>query len=107
MPPTFGEGKNSWLTGTAAWSFVSVSQAILGVKPDYDGLRLEPCVPENMKQFSISRRFRGATYRIRVENPDGVQRGVKCIRVNGARIDGSLVPALPAGGTAEIVVEMG
>ena len=105
--PSFGEGKNSWLTGSAAWSFVSISQAILGVKPDYDGLRLEPCVPENMHNFSVSRRFRGATYRIRVENPDGVQRGVKCVRVNGEKLDGELVPAFPAGSTVDVIVEMG
>ena len=105
--PSFGEGKNSWLTGTAAWSFVSISQAILGVKPDYDGLRLEPCVPENMHSFSVSRRFRGATYRIRVENPNGVQRGVKCVRVNGEKLDGELVPTFPAGSTVDVIVEMG
>ena len=61
--PVFGEAKNAWLTGTAAWTFVSVSQGILGVQPQYDGLKLDPCVPKAWKSFSISRRFRGARRR--------------------------------------------
>ena len=90
--PSFGEGKNSWLTGTAAWTFLSVSQAILGVKPTLDGLQIDPCIPAAMKGFTVSRRYRGATYHITVENPDGVQKGVKSLLVDGAAVDGTVIP---------------
>ncbi|MCR5136278.1 MAG: glycosyl transferase [Oscillospiraceae bacterium] len=102
-----GEGKNSWLTGTAAWSFLSVSQAILGVIPTFDGLRIDPCIPGRVKEYTVTRRYRGAVYRIRVENPDGVQHGVKGILLNGTEQTGNLVPPIPAGSEAEITVLMG
>ena len=105
--PSFGEGKNSWLTGTAAWTFLSVSQAILGVKPTLDGLAIDPCVPGDVKGFSVVRRYRGAEYRIRVENPDGVQKGVRQLLVDGERVEGNLIPVQPAGGTVEVRVTMG
>jgi len=105
--PTFGEGKNSWLTGTAAWSFVSVSQCILGVKPGYDGLVIDPCVPSGLTEYTVSRRFRGATYVIHVDNSAGVQHGVKAVTVNGQPLDGCEIPAFPAGSTAHVRVVMG
>lgn len=105
--PSFGEGKNSWLTGTAAWSFVSISQAILGVQPDYDGIRLDPCIPAEIGKYSVSRRFRGAVYNIRVENPHGVQHGVKQIWVNGEKIASNVVPIFPEGECVDVCVEMG
>src|SRR5690554_3449049 len=64
-----GEAKNSWLTGTAAWNFVAVSQWILGIRPDYDGLIIDPCIPSDWNGFTVTRKFRGATYRITVKNP--------------------------------------
>jgi len=105
--PTFGEGKNSWLTGTAAWSFVSISQTILGVKPDYDGLLLSPCIPADMKEYCVSRRFRGAVYDIRVENPNGAESGVKAVYVNGEKLDAALIPVFPTGSRVDVRVEMG
>ena len=105
--PSFGEGKNSWLTGTAAWTFLSVSQAILGVKPTLDGLSVDPCVPARVSGFTVCRRYRGAEYRIRVENPRGVQKGVACLEVNGVPVEGPVIPVQPAGSTAEIRVLMG
>ncbi len=105
--PSFGEGKNSWLTGTAAWTFLSVSQAILGVKPTLDGLAIDPCVPADVKGFSVVRRYRGAEYRIRVENPDGVQKGVRRMLVDGKAADGNLIPVQPAGSVVEVLVTMG
>ena len=105
--PSFGEGKNSWLTGTAAWTFLSVSQAILGVKPTLDGLAVDPCVPARVKGFTVCRRYRGAEYRIRVENPEGVQKGVVRLGVNGEAVEGCVVPVQPAGSVAEIQVLMG
>ena len=94
--PTFGEAKNSWLTGTAAWTFVSISQAILGVQPELDGLRIDPCVPPEWTHLTLTRRFRGAQYCITVENPDGAEHGVRELYVDGVRQDGNLIaPAAP------------
>ncbi|MCR5088465.1 MAG: glycosyl transferase [Oscillospiraceae bacterium] len=105
--PGFGEGKNSWLTGTAAWSFLSVSQAILGIRPTLDGLMIDPCVPSALKSFTVTRRFRGALYRIQVENPEGREHGVREIRVNGEACESRVLPVIPAGSLAEVEVRMG
>ena len=105
--PSFGEGKNSWLTGTAAWTFLSVSQAILGIKPTLDGLRVDPCLPHTLGGFSLTRRYRGATYRITVENPAQVEYGVKSVSVDGKPIEGQVLPLLPAGAACEVRVVMG
>ena len=105
--PSFGEGKNSWLTGTAAWTFLSVSQAILGIKPTLDGLMVDPCLPHTLGGFSLTRRYRGATYRITVENPAQVEYGVKSVSVDGKPIEGQVLPLLPAGAACEVRVVMG
>ena len=89
---TFGEGKNSWLTGTAAWFFVAISQYILGIQPTFEGLMIDPCIPSWLKEFSCTRLFRGVTYHITVDNKAGVEKGVTEIKVDGIRIDGSLIP---------------
>ncbi|MBR3531603.1 MAG: glycosyl transferase [Bacteroidaceae bacterium] len=99
-----GEGKNSWLTGTAAWMWLTASQYILGVKPSYDGLFIDPCVPSSCREFTVKRQFRGAEYLIHVSNPNGVQKGVKCITVDGQAIDGNVVPALEGTHTVEVVM---
>ena len=105
--PGFGEAKNSWLTGTAAWSFVSISQCILGVKPTLDGLMLDPCVPAAWRSFTVTRRYRGAEYRITVENPDGVQRGVRSLTADGAPVSGNILPLAPPGAAVEVRAVMG
>lgn len=105
--PFFGEAKNSWLTGTAAWSFVSISQSILGVIPEFDGLRIAPSVPSDWKKFTIRRLFRGTEYVITVNNPDGVESGIREIKVNGEKINGSVLPLLNIGEKAEVEVLMG
>ena len=87
-----GEGKNSWLTGTAAWMWYTVSEFILGIQPDYEGLRIDPCLPSAAKEYTVKRRFRGALYHIHVVNPDGHQKGVKRISLDGKAISGTLVP---------------
>ncbi len=79
----FGQAKNSWLTGTAAWTFMNVSQYILGVQPTLTGLEVNPCVPKNFGDFTITRKFRDVTYHIQVENPDHVEKGVLEIVVDG------------------------
>ncbi|MCR5272807.1 MAG: glycosyl transferase [Lachnospiraceae bacterium] len=88
--PKFGEAKNSWLTGTAAWTFVDVSQFILGIQPDYDGLRVDPCIPKDWDGFKLNRKFRGATYNITVENPNRVEKGVKEMYVDGKKVSGNV-----------------
>ena len=104
---TFGEAKNSWLTGTAAWTFVNVSQYILGVQPMLQGLRLDPCVPSSLRSFRITREFRGATYDILVENPAGVQKGVARVMADGKLLPDNLIPCAPAGTTVSVIVTMG
>ncbi|TRX66567.1 GH36-type glycosyl hydrolase domain-containing protein [Carboxylicivirga sp. M1479] len=101
-----GEAKNSWLTGTAAWNYYAITQYILGVQPDYDGLKIEPCVPGDWKEFEVKRQFRGVDYNIKVLNPNGVCKGVESITVNGDEIEGNVVPLLQEG-THEVIVRMG
>ena len=103
--PTFGEAKNSWLTGTAAWTFLDVSQYILGIRPDYDGLIIDPCIPDTMDGFTAKRKFRGNTYHITVRNPAHVQKGVTKLIVDGATIDGNMIPAINGTGH-DVTVEV-
>ena len=105
--PTFGEAKNSWLTGTAAWTFVSISQAILGVQPELDGLRIDPCVPPEWTHLTLTRRFRGAQYCITVENPDGAEHGVRELYVDGVRQDGNLIAPAAPGSVVSVRVVLG
>lgn len=102
-----GEAKNSWLTGTAAWNWYAITQFILGIKPDYDGLVIDPCVPKDWKHYEIKRKFRDAEYVIKISNPDGVCRGVKSVLVNGKSVDGNLVPHQPAGSVNTVEVTLG
>lgn len=103
--PNFGESKNSWLTGTAAWTFLDVSQYILGIRPDYDGLIIDPCIPDTMDGFTAKRKFRGNTYHITVRNPAHVQKGVTKLIVDGAAIDGNMIPAINGTGH-DVTVEV-
>ncbi len=105
--PTPGEGKNSWLTGTVAWSFVTLSQYILGIQPDYDGLIIDPCIPTAWKKFSVIRKFRNSTYTITVTNPKGVSKGVKVLTLDGKEIEGNKVPILNDGKNHSVGVELG
>ena len=99
-----GEGKNSWLTGTAAWMWYTVSEFILGIKPDYEGLLIDPCLPSTAKEYEVTRKFRGGEYHITVKNPSGNQKGVKQITVDGTPISGTIIPC--SEGKHEVVVEM-
>lgn len=102
-----GEAKNSWLTGTAAWNFAAITQYILGVKPDYNGLGVNPCIPKGWKGFKVSRKYRGATYNIEVKNPNGVSKGIASITVDGQVVQGNVLPLLAAGSTGNVVVTLG
>ena len=105
--PTFGEAKNSWLTGTAAWTFVSISQAILGVQPELEGLRIDPCIPPEWKTVTLTRRFRGAQYHITIENTDGAEHGVRALYVNGKPQEGNLIAPAAPGSVVSVRVVMG
>jgi cellobiose phosphorylase len=87
-----GEAKNSWLTGTAAWTFTNISQYILGVYPTHKGLSINPCVPSDFGDFKITRRFRDVVYHIDVKNPNKVQKGVVSMTVDGKAVDGCIIP---------------
>ncbi len=102
-----GEAKNSWLTGTAAWTFVNISQYILGIYPTHKGLSVNPCVPKDFGDFEITRKFREGTYNIKVVNPDNVEKGIKSITVDGAAIDGCVIPYVKGKETYDVVVTMG
>ena len=103
---THGEAKNSWLTGTAAWTFYDVSQAILGIKPQYDGLQVDPCIPAEWKGFTVTRQYRGAVYEITVDNAAGVQKGVVSMEVDGKPVEGNIAPVFE-NGTHQVRVVMG
>lgn len=105
--PRHGEAKNSWLTGTAAYNFVAISQWILGIKPDFDGLMVNPCIPVDWDGFTVKRLFRNAEYVIKVQNPNHVQKGVKKVTVDGRLIEGNILPVFGDGKTHEVIVEMG
>ncbi len=105
--PQFGLARNSWLTGTASWCYQAATQYILGIRPRYDGLEIAPCIPADWPGFTVLRRFRNATYRIVVENPDGVNQGVVLITVDGERVAGNLAPVFGDGETHDVYVVMG
>ena len=90
--PHFGRARNSWLTGTASWNMVAISQYILGIKPEYKGLMLDPCIPRKWKKFMVERRFRGAVYKIEIRNPRRLSKGIKSLTVDGKRISGNIIP---------------
>ncbi len=103
--PTPGRGGWTWYTGSAAWLFHVFATAILGIRSTYDGLVIDPCIPRKWKGFRVKRNYRGATLDIRVTNPRGKGRGVKSVKVNGAKMRMPLNFAKGSHSTVE--VEMG
>lgn len=104
--PRFGEAKNSWLTGTSAWTFLSISQAILGIKPDYDGLRIEPCLPDCIDGYTVHRFFRGTMLDIevkRIVNADE-KAHAKGLVVDGKALEGNVVAVKPNAGRMKVEV---
>ena len=100
-----GEAKNSWLTGTAAWNWYAITQYILGIKPSYGGIEIDPCICSEWKEYKVTRRFRGSVYEITVKNPDRVCKGVREILLDGQPLNGNLVPYAP--GTHTVLVTLG
>lgn len=105
--PTHGEAKNSWLTGTAAWNYAAITQWILGIRPALDGLQIDPVIPADWPGFTATRRFRGATYHIVVQNPDRVGAGVRALLIDGQHVAGSLAPIFGDGREHHVVVTLG
>ena len=102
-----GEAKNSWLTGTASWNFYAISQYILGIRPEYSGLLIDPCIPADWKGFKVTRKFRGVTYHIEVANPSGKMKGVKEVLVNGIPQASNIIPVFEKGGVYNVKVTLG
>ena len=90
--PRPGNTRTAWLSGAAAWSYISATQYILGLRPEIEGLRIDPCIPPTWKGFSVVRKFRGQTLHITVHNPEGVCKGVVKMIVNAKEITGNLIP---------------
>ena len=88
----FGLARNSWLSGSAAWNYVAATQYILGIRPEYEGLRVDPCIPAEWDGFRVTRRFRGATYDIQVHNPVHVCKGVVRMTLDGKELEDNLIP---------------
>jgi len=101
-----GEAKNSWLTGTAAWNYYASTQYILGIRPSYDGLIIDPCIPADWKGFQVTRQFRGATYRINVTNSKASMKGIATLKINGKIVEGNIIPLMPVGGIYQVEVVM-
>jgi cellobiose phosphorylase len=105
--PRFGASRVPWLSGSATWAYFSAVQAILGLRPEYDGLTIDPAIPASWKGFTATRRFRGKTLRIRVDNPKGVQKGVASLVVDGEEVPGKMVPAGRIRDVSDVVVTLG
>jgi cellobiose phosphorylase len=102
-----GEAKNSWLTGTAAWNYFAITQYILGIFPDYEGLKVNPCIPESWDGYIVKRVFRGVKYRIEIKNPDHVSKGIKQLIIDGKEIKGNIIPVFDSGTSHSVEVIMG
>jgi cellobiose phosphorylase len=105
--PQFGLGRNSWLSGTASWMYQASTKYILGIRPEYAGLRIDPCVPKLWDGFTARRTARGATYEITVRNPRGVSKGVSSLVVDGKKIEGNVVPWFTDGAVHRVEAELG
>jgi N,N'-diacetylchitobiose phosphorylase len=105
--PRYGASRLPWLSGSATWAYYTISQFILGVQPDYAGIRLDPCIPSDWKEIRITRIFRRKTLGITIRNPHGVQKGVKSLKLNGQEINGNLIPVEQLQEKNTIVVVMG
>src|SRR5699024_6699071 len=103
----FGEAKNSWLTGTASWNFVAITQYILGIKPNYDGIIVDPAIPKEWDGYTVTREFRKDKYNIKVENPNHVSTGVAKLVVDGKEIQGNTIPFVGDGKSHEVLVVLG
>jgi N,N'-diacetylchitobiose phosphorylase len=105
--PRPGNTRTSWLTGAAAWAYFSATQYILGIRPEMDGLRIDPCIPHTWPGFKAARRFRGKTIEIDVKNPDGVCHGVRYLTLNGQPLPGNMLPVDNLGEQNQVEIILG
>lgn len=105
--PNFGLARQSWLTGTAAWMMKVATNWILGIRPQYHGLLVDPCIPTSWDNFMVTRHFRNAIYEIKVENPDHVSKGIKDVTVDGKKLKTSLLPSFADGKKHTVKITMG
>jgi cellobiose phosphorylase len=103
-PYAYGEGAYTWLTGTAGWTFLVATEWVLGAARDWEGLRIMPALPSHWKKCMITRPFRGATYEIEIENPEGLQSGTVELTVDGKKIEGDLIKPHGDGKTHKVKV---
>ena len=101
----FGRARHPFMTGSSGWAYYAATQYLLGVRPDFDGLIIDPCIPGDWKEFRMTRKWRGSVYEIHVTNPDGVEKGVKSIHADGKTV--KKLPVLPAGSVCRAEVRMG
>jgi len=104
--PAFGRARHPWLTGSGGWAYTAATKWILGIRPGYNGLTVDPCIPHDWKEFEVARRWRGALYKIVVKNPNGVQKGIQSVLLNGAPTSLPISPQ-SAGSVNEVLVTMG
>jgi cellobiose phosphorylase len=105
--PESGAARNSWLSGTASWCYQAGTKHILGIRPTYKGLTVDPCIPNAWDGFKVTRHFRGAAYQIEVKNPNHVCKGVKSVKVDDREISGNTLPISKEGKTHQVQVILG
>ncbi|RPJ59835.1 MAG: N,N'-diacetylchitobiose phosphorylase, partial [Acidobacteria bacterium] len=105
--PKQGVSRIPWLSGSATWTYYAITQYLLGLRPEIHGLRVDPCIPGAWKGFAVERRFRGKLVRVRVENPDGVQKGVRQVELNGEALEDNLIPVAKMKDDNQVVVTLG
>lgn len=105
--PSFGAARQSWLTGTAAWMFKVATNWILGIRPQYHGLLVDPCIPKDWTKFGIVRDFRNSIYEIGVRNPEHVSKGIKNVTVDGKKSKTNLIPSFVDGKRHTVLITMG
>lgn len=101
----YGRARHPFMTGSGGWAYFAATRYMLGIRPQFDSLDIDPCVPGDWKEFSVVREWRGARYRILVKNPEGVMKGVKELYLDGSRVD--RIPAMQAGTEHEVTAVMG
>jgi len=101
----FGRARHPFMTGSSGWAYYAATQYLLGIRPDFDSMEIDPCIPADWAEFSVTRKWRGAEYQIHVTNPNGVEKGVSSITLNGEKVDS--LPVMPAGSVCRVEVTMG
>jgi len=107
MSPRAGASRVPWLSGSAAWAYVAGTQYVLGIRADWHGLIIDPCIPKDWRGFTVTRRFRGKSVKIEVRNPSGIEKGVKRLTLNGEVLSGNLIPVDRLAAENEVIVVLG